>query len=53
MLKEIEHVKVDYDKQRYAGHPQPGKIFAAYYFMEDDGNNFGGTRFIAGTHFRL
>ena len=32
---------------------EPGKIFAAYYFMEDDGNNFGGTRFIAGTHFRL
>ena len=32
---------------------EPGKIFAAYYFMEDDGNNFGGTRFIAGTHFLL
>ena len=28
MLKEIEHVKVDYDKQRYAGHPRQGGIFA-------------------------
>ena len=30
-----------------------GRIFTAYYFMEDDGNNFGGTRHIAGSHFRL
>lgn len=31
----------------------PGHIFTAYYYMLDDGNGFGGTRFIAGTHFRL
>ena len=30
-----------------------GRIFTAYYFMEDDGNNFGGTRYIAGSFFRL
>ena len=28
-----------------------GRIFTAYYFMEDDGNNFGGTRHIAGSFF--
>ncbi len=31
----------------------PGRIFTAYYYMLADGNGFGGTRFIAGTHFRL
>ena len=30
-----------------------GRIFTAYYFMEDDGNDFGGTRHIAGSFFRL
>ena len=30
-----------------------GRIFTAYYFMEADGNNFGGTRHIAGSFFRL
>ena len=30
-----------------------GRIFTAYYFMEDDGNNFGGTRHIAGSSFHL
>ena len=30
-----------------------GRIFAAYYFMVDDGNHFGGSRFLAGTFFRL
>ena len=30
-----------------------GRIFTAYYFMEDDGNNFGGTRHIAGSFFRV
>ena len=30
-----------------------GRIFTAYYFMEDDGNNFGGTRHIAGSFFHL
>jgi hypothetical protein len=30
-----------------------GRIFTAYYFMEDDGNGFGGTRFIAGSFFRI
>ena len=30
-----------------------GRIFTAYYYMEDDGNNFGGTRHIAGSFFNL
>ena len=30
-----------------------GRVFTAYYFLVDDGNNFGGSRFIAGTFFRL
>ena len=30
-----------------------GRIFTAYYFMEDDGNGFGGTRYIACSFFRL
>lgn len=32
---------------------EDGRVFAAYYYMTDDGNNFGGTRFIAGSFFRL
>ena len=32
---------------------EPGLVFAAYYFMLDDGNGFGGTRFIAGSRFRV
>jgi hypothetical protein len=31
----------------------PGRIFTAYYYTLDDGNNLGGTRFIAGTTFCL
>lgn len=30
-----------------------GRIFTAYYFVEDDGNHWGGTRYIAGSFFRL
>ena len=30
-----------------------GRIFTAYYFNVDDGNNFGGSRFIGGSFFRL
>ena len=30
-----------------------GRVFTAYYFTEDDGNSFGGTRHIAGSFFRL
>ena len=30
-----------------------GRIFTAYYFMQDDGNGFGGTRHIAGSVFHL
>lgn len=30
-----------------------GRIFTAYYFMENDGNNFGGTRYIAGSFFAV
>ena len=32
---------------------EDGRIFVAYYFMLPDGNNFGGSRFIAGSFFRL
>ena len=32
---------------------EDGRIFTAYYFMVDDGNNFGGSRFIGGTFFRV
>ena len=30
-----------------------GRIFTAYYFNDEPGGEFGGPRFIAGTHFRL
>jgi hypothetical protein len=30
-----------------------GRIFTAYYYTMPDGNGFGGTRYIAGTHFRI
>ena len=30
-----------------------GRLFTAYYFMEADGNPFGGTRHIAGSFFKL
>ena len=32
---------------------EPGRIFTAYYFTMDDGNGFGGTRYIAGSTFVL
>jgi hypothetical protein len=32
---------------------EDGRVFVAYYYMIADGNNFGGSRFIAGTFFRL
>lgn len=40
------------------GYPQAteledGRIFTAYYYMMNDGNNFGGSRFIAGSFFRI
>ena len=30
-----------------------GRIFTAYYFNDEPGGEFGGPRYIAGTHFRL
>jgi hypothetical protein len=30
-----------------------GRIFTAYNFMENDGNNFGCTRYIAGSFFAV
>lgn len=30
-----------------------GRIFASYYYMLNDGTNFGGSRFLAGSSFRL
>ena len=38
---------------RQAVELEDGKIFTAYYFMVAHGNNFGGSRFIGGTFFRL
>jgi hypothetical protein len=32
---------------------EDGRIFTAYYFMLQDGTQFGGARFVAGTYFRL
>jgi len=32
---------------------EDGRIFTAYYITQEDGNRFGGTRFIAGSFFRL
>ncbi|MEM7125637.1 MAG: sialidase family protein [Chloroflexota bacterium] len=32
---------------------EPGRIFTAYYYTMDDGNGFGGTRYIAGSSFRI
>lgn len=32
---------------------EDGRIFMAYYYLLDDGNGFGGSRFIAGSLFRL
>ncbi|MEW5978473.1 MAG: sialidase family protein [Acidobacteriota bacterium] len=32
---------------------EDGRIFTAYYYMLNDGNGFGGSRFIAGTFFRV
>ncbi len=32
---------------------EPDCVFAAYYYTLDDGSGFGGTRFIAGTHFQF
>lgn len=36
-----------------AAEVEPGRVFVAYYYLLPDGNNFGGSRFIAGTFFRL
>lgn len=30
-----------------------GRIFVAYYYLAEDGNDFGGSRFLAGTTFRI
>jgi hypothetical protein len=32
---------------------EDGRIFTSYYFLVDDGNNFGGSRFLAGSYFRV
>jgi hypothetical protein len=32
---------------------EDGRMFAAYYFLVNDGNNFGGSRFLAGSFFRV
>lgn len=47
--------KVDYSDIGYplAAEMEDGRIFTTYYYMVNDGNGFGGSRFIAGTFFRL
>jgi hypothetical protein len=32
---------------------EDGRIFTAYYFTLEDGNQFGGSRFIGGSFFRI
>jgi len=51
----IRGQQVDYSDIGYplAVELEDGKIFTAYYYLLPDGNNFGGSRFIAGSFFRL
>lgn len=51
----IRGVACDYSDIGYpqATELEDGRIFTAYYYMVNDGNNFGGSRFIAGTFFRF
>ena len=46
---------VDYSDIGYplATELENNRVFTAYYFMTNDGNNFGGSRFIAGSFFSL
>jgi len=51
----IRGQQVDYSDIGYplAVELEDGKIFTAYYYLLADGNNFGGSRFISGSFFRL
>ena len=51
----VRGVAVDYSDIGYplATELENNRVFTAYYFMTNDGNNFGGSRFIAGSFFRL
>jgi hypothetical protein len=51
----VRGVPCDYSDIGYplATELEDGRIFTAYYFLVNDGNNFGGSRFIAGSFFRI
>jgi hypothetical protein len=51
----VRGVAVDYSDIGYplATELENNRVFTAYYFMINDGNNFGGSRFIAGSFFRI
>ena len=51
----INGVSTDYSDIGYPLMTQleDGRIFSTYYFLLDDGNNFGGARFLAGSFFRV
>jgi len=51
----IRGITCDYSDIGYplAVELEDGRIFTAYYYLLNDGNNFGGSRFIAGTFFRF
>ena len=48
--KDVDYSDIGYPQ---AVELEDGKIFTAYYYMVADGNNFGGSRFIGGSFFRL
>jgi BNR repeat-like domain len=54
-MTKVQGVDCEYSDIGYpqATELEDGRIFTAYYYMLNDGNNFGGSRFIAGTFFRL
>jgi hypothetical protein len=54
-MMKVQGVDCEYSDIGYpqATELEDGRIFTAYYYMLNDGNNFGGSRFIAGTFFRL
>ena len=50
LREDASHADIGYP---VAAEIAPNRIFTAYYYTLDDGNGFGGTRFIAGTFFTL
>ncbi|MEW6755903.1 MAG: hypothetical protein AB1505_33735 [Candidatus Latescibacterota bacterium] len=59
-LDEVCHIRVHGDPTTYCGHPRQGGLFdfgrgeiAVLHNLVDDGSGMGGSRFIAGSFFRL